>query len=336
MSTQVCTLIFRTWIAGVLLCALPTLAHPQAPDPYPQLIAQADSLYDHGAYMAAAHRYGEAFALRKEGIEVFERLGAARAWAMADVPDSAFSQLFILADRAEIGDTLLVTRSSAFTALQNDPRWRSVIDRIHVEQARWETHYDRPLMAKLDSVRQLDQSCRERLDEAQRTLGRDAKEVEVLKNEALRIDSNNTAFMVKLLDERGWLGADVVGADGAMTLFLVIQHAPLHVQERYLPLMRQAVVDGTAQPFLLAMLEDRVAVGNGRRQLYGTQLGVDPGTGAYFVMPVDDPAHVDERRAAVGHGPLAEYLRPQGIQWDADAHQRELPALEERLRNRKP
>ena len=63
-----------------------------------------------------------------------------------------------------------------------------------------------------------------------------------------RKDSINLIKVMKILDERGWLGKNVVGTQGNQTLFLVIQHADLEYQQKYLPMMREAVKDGNANP----------------------------------------------------------------------------------------
>ena len=50
----------------------------------------------------------------------------------------------------------------------------------------------------------------------------------------------------------------------------------------------------------VAYLIDRIRTGEHKPQVYGTQWNV----------PVEDPAHVDQRRASVGLGPLAVYEAP--------------------------
>jgi hypothetical protein len=67
------------------------------------------------------------------------------------------------------------------------------------------------------------------------------------------------------LDKYGWLGADVVGARGSITLFLVIQHANLKTQQKYLPLVKEAEKNGKIQGTNLAFLEDRIAIGEGKK-----------------------------------------------------------------------
>jgi hypothetical protein len=150
-----------------------------------------------------------------------------------------------------------------------------------------------------------------------------------------KIDSSNLIAVTKILDEHGWLGPDSVGDAGSIALFAVIQHADHATQERYLPMMRAAVAKRNAEPSDLALLEDRVALGQGKKQIYGSQIGQDNDTGEYYVRPLEDPDHVDERRASVGLGTLAEYVGIWGLIWDAAAYKADLPALEARERARK-
>jgi hypothetical protein len=64
------------------------------------------------------------------------------------------------------------------------------------------------------------------------------------------------------------------------------------------------------------MLEDRILMKEGRKQIYGTQVYSGPETGGKLQLyPIEDEAHVDERRAAVGMPPLAEYLRAFGLDY---------------------
>jgi len=63
--------------------------------------------------------------------------------------------------------------------------------------------------------------------------------------------------------------------------------------------MRAAVDAGEAPAARLAYLEDRVRVALGRPQLYGTEEIQLPGRD-WELLPVEDPARLNERRAAVG------------------------------------
>jgi hypothetical protein len=105
-----------------------------------------------------------------------------------------------------------------------------------------------------------------------------------------------------------------------MTLFLVIQHSPIEIQQKYLPMMREAVKNNNAQPSSLALLEDRVALRTGKRQIYGSQINRNQETGEFYVSPIENPEKVDERRAEVGLGNLQEYISNWNIIWDVEKH----------------
>jgi hypothetical protein len=122
-----------------------------------------------------------------------------------------------------------------------------------------------------------------------------------------RVDQENTRWLGELLATRGWPGETLVGRDGATAAWLLAQHADhdpvLH--RRFLEALRDAVAQGEASPANLAYLEDRVRVHDGRPQLYGTQFTLIDGE--LCPEPIEDPEHLDERRAQVGLGPFADY-----------------------------
>lgn len=76
-------------------------------------------------------------------------------------------------------------------------------------------------------------------------------------------------------------------------------------QQRCLDLMKQEPPSEVC-PQHVAYLEDRLAVACGEPQRYETQLR--PGADGLEPLPIEDPEHVDERRASVGLPPLADYL----------------------------
>lgn len=129
------------------------------------------------------------------------------------------------------------------------------------------------------------------------------------------LDRANVRRLEEIVASQGWPGASRVGQDASVAAFLVLQHAEQAVQERMLPLVRDAAASGELLPSMAAMLEDRVRMRRGEKQLYGTQLREDPATGRAALWPVEDEAQVDARRAAVGLPPLAMYLRGFGIDY---------------------
>jgi hypothetical protein len=129
------------------------------------------------------------------------------------------------------------------------------------------------------------------------------------------IDSSNQAMVTALIDKYGWPGKAFVGAMGNNTVFLVIQHADLATQEKYLPLMMQSVADSQSRLCDLALLQDRVLMRRGKKQIYGSQVVPDKNTGAMMIYPIEDEAHVNERRAKAGLEPIEQYARYFGISY---------------------
>lgn len=120
------------------------------------------------------------------------------------------------------------------------------------------------------------------------------------------IDTSNMQRLAAIIEDYGWPGNHFAGVPGADAAFLVLQHADSASQHRYLPLLRSAVANNEASGADLAMLEDRVLVHDGKPQLYGTQF--KPGN-SLELAPVQDAAHLDQRRSELGLPPMAEYLK---------------------------
>lgn len=128
-------------------------------------------------------------------------------------------------------------------------------------------------------------------------------------------DSLNLGRITAIIDSAGWLGADVIGQKANQALFLVIQHgdAKPEIQAEYLPLMREAVEEGRANTWELALLEDRVRVNHHQPQIYGSQIGWKDDKP--YMQPIEDEEHVNERRAAVRLEPLEKYAERFGLHW---------------------
>ncbi len=92
--------------------------------------------------------------------------------------------------------------------------------------------------------------------------------------------------------------------------------------------MKKAVETGKASPSDLALLEDRVALGQGKRQKFGSQISKDPRSDKNVVMPLDDPDNGDLRRRQVGLQPLSEYVKHWDIKWNVAEYKKDLDALE--------
>lgn len=125
--------------------------------------------------------------------------------------------------------------------------------------------------------------------------------------EAVHLD--NARLLERVFDAMGWPHHEALGEDGAAAAFLILQHAISRpdLQRRGLELMLEAIPSGHANALDAAYLSDRIAVFEGRPQLFGTQFDWDAQS-QLSPAPVRDPAELDERRASVGLPPMAETI----------------------------
>ncbi len=296
---------------------------------YDSLVTQAFGFYEIKDYKASAEKYAEAFvALGGKGYPG-DRYNAACSWALCGQPDSAFVQLFIIANNGSYTNLEHITSDSDLSSLHKDKRWKKVIKQVTANKEKEEAKYDRPLVAQLNRIYADDQSHRMQIKEIQEKYGWKSPQMDSIWKVIGLKDSLNLIEVKKILDTRGWLGPDIVGGKGNSTLFLVIQHADQKTQEHYLPMMREAVVKGNAAASSLALLEDRVALGQGKKQIYGSQIGMFRESGENYVLPLEDPDNVDKRRASVGLGKLQDYVNYWGMTWNVEEYKLNLPRYEE-------
>ena len=142
----------------------------------------------------------------------------------------------------------------------------------------------------------------------------DVRRDEVLRTELLELstrasDPASAERLWAVLDDlEAWPGVRLVGEDGAEAAWLIAQLGDRGLQERALEHLEIAVDFGDAPPAHYACLLDRVRMGTGKPQVYGSQVVVAD-DGDLAPWPIEDPAHVDERRARVGLGPLAAHTQ---------------------------
>jgi hypothetical protein len=244
---------------------------------------------------------------------------------LANDSDSSFFQLNRIATKANYMNYGHITTDPDLNSLHNDSRWKQLLDLIKQNKEKAEANLNKPLVAQLDSIYTEDQKYRLQIDEIEKKYGWASNEMKAHWKIIKEKDSINLIKVKSLLDKYGWLGADVVGGQGNSTLFLVIQHSDQGTQEKYLPMMREAVKKGKATGSSLALLEDRVALGQGKKQIYGSQIGRNNETKLYYVLPLEDPDNVDKRRTEVGLQPLAEYVIHWQIKWNVEQYKKGLP-----------
>lgn len=300
----------------------------QNQDKYPEFVKEALKLYKSEEYKKSADKFKEAFDQLDGKAYPDDRYNAACSYALAKNTDTSFYHLFRLANDSDYKNLRHITTDADLEILHIDKRWNELISIVKSNKVEAEKDFDKPLVAILDAIYKEDQGYRRQIGEIEEKYGRDSDEMQAHWKTINEKDSINLIQIKKILDDRGWLGPSIIGGEGNSTLFLVIQHSDLETQVKYLPMMREAVKTGNASASGLALLEDRVALRQGHRQIYGSQIGRDQETGEYFVSPLIEPENVDKRRAEVGLGTLADYITNWDMTWDIDKHKERTAKIE--------
>jgi hypothetical protein len=189
--------------------------------------------------------------------------------------------------------------------------------------------YNDPLKKKLDSIFADDQRYRKTMamqpgvkrDSIAVKLGIQSDEVnEYYGRLQHRLDSINLVKVDSIFRTHGYPGKTLVGKPTNEAAYYVVQHSDKI--EKYFPLIEKAGKDGELSFPLVAMMQDRLLKGKGEEQIYATQFAgcmvKDSATQEkrieWFLWPVKDYAHVDERRKKAGFKEtIAENAESQGI-----------------------
>jgi hypothetical protein len=180
------------------------------------------------------------------------------------------------------------------------------------------TQLNQSLRSELLKMQSDDQKYRGEIDKIRATsLTADEKQkrVAALMEKQERLDKRNIKRLVQIINKYGWPGRSLVGKEGSLTAFLIIQHAELEDQKKYFPMLKEAVRRGEANQDYAALLEDRILMREGKKQIYGSQLHFNEVTKKWELWPIEDEENVDARRTSVGLEPLAEYVKRFGLEY---------------------
>lgn len=169
------------------------------------------------------------------------------------------------------------------------------------------------LSQKLLNIYESDQKYRRLVASTIEKYGVNSLQIQDLSEKINSVDSINLLRVKSIIKRYGWIDAKTFGDKANAALFLVIQHAPLEERLHFLPIMKAAAEKGTILKKDLALLEDRNLLDQGKKQIYGTQLGFDNNTKRYYAFPIENEKKVDERRAEIGLSSMASYLSQWNI-----------------------
>lgn len=299
---------------------------------YEDLIKKADSCYEAKNFKLSTGYFEKAIKSKPESKKNF--YNAACAASLANDKNNSIKWLEIAINNG-FDNLNHIKTDSDLENIRKEKKFNKIITELQKKTELIEANYNKPLQKELLEIFKEDQEIRNQYVSAQKKYGYQGKEMDSLGKIMTLKDSLNLKKIVKILDEKGWVGKDKVGGQANQTLFLVIQHSDLKIQQKYLPMMKEAVKKGNANSSALALLEDRIALREGKKQIYGSQIGTNPTTKAQYVLPLEDPDNVDKRRTEVGLGTLADYVKNWNITWNVEKYKKDLPEIEELSKTKK-
>ena len=121
------------------------------------------------------------------------------------------------------------------------------------------------------------------------------------------LHDRNAKILSEIIDSIGYPTIDKVGKEANEATWLIIQHSigQPEFMKKSAELLKSAVNENKADPKSLAYLTDRIAVLEGKPQLYGTQFDWDK-HGNLSPNLFDDLNKVNERRKSIGLNTIEE------------------------------
>jgi peroxiredoxin/uncharacterized membrane protein YphA (DoxX/SURF4 family) len=113
----------------------------------------------------------------------------------------------------------------------------------------------------------------------------------------IAIDTSNLHMIERIFKTKGYPGKTIVGTPTNTAAWYVIQHS--NKIGEYLPLIKEAGKEGELPFRLVAMMEDRYLMEQGKMQIYGTQ-GMTYNNTPNMIWPIEDHENVNQRREEAG------------------------------------
>lgn len=141
------------------------------------------------------------------------------------------------------------------------------------------------------------------------------------------LDSQNLVIVTSYLDSFGWPVGSQVGFYGKRAIGMVIQHAPVAVQEKYYPNLVEAYKKDSFLFETVAMLEDRINMRRRKFQYYGSQIVYVNGKPTFYPIYNVDSADLRRKTLHKTMPTLKEYMLLFKGDFDLSNYKSALPRL---------
>lgn len=291
---------------------------------YFDYIDQAFKFYHEENYQEAGKTFEMAFKSLDGKTTQNNLYNAACSWSLAGNNDKTFFYLQKIINQDMIegwNDPVefyeLLNKDTDFNNIKNDSRWKVLVNSAKTNQDSFLKNIKKNIAERIKVLGKKDQDKRLQLDSIRKIRGigfAGEKEMLEMINEQ---DSINLIEFDNLIKQFGWLGPKDIGYKNNQYLFLIIQHADLVTQKKYMPVVKKARKKGKILPKDIAYLQDRINMREGKPQKYGSQVYPDDHTKKFILFPLESIDSVDYYRASVGLESLSSYLKASfNIDWN--------------------
>lgn len=284
---------------------------------YDEYVIQATELYQAKKYQESSKFWDKAFKVHIGFSSDY--YNSACTNALAGNRNKAFNHLE-KAIKNGWEDIDWMKKDSDFTSLKDSKKWSDFIDNIPKFQKEYFSSLNNKMKQSLENLRMQDQTIRLLLPDAEKRFGRESKEYKWFRNELMpRNDNIVLNKITNILEQNGWMGISEVGELANQTLWLVIQHAPLDIQKKYLPLLEKSVKKGESKARYLAFLQDRILMREDKKQIYGTQSLWNKEKKKNVIWSITDYKKVNKRRKEVGLESVEDYAKKNGFIYEPES-----------------
>ena len=124
------------------------------------------------------------------------------------------------------------------------------------------------------------------------------------------IDSTNAVKVISIINNCGFPTMEEVGNSGVNTVWLIFQHVDSGLRAHYYFDMVKSVEDGGLTKEKIALMQDRMMVGQSQKQIFGSQMEFGD------LYALEDPENVDKRRKEYKMPPIQDFLDKFDIKFD--------------------
>lgn len=165
---------------------------------------------------------------------------------------------------------------------------------------------------KIENILVLDQKLRKNIPDIIKKYGMNSQEFKKITKMISIQDSKNIKVIEEFILKHEWQPIDIIGQKAFTAIFLTIQHAELCIQKKYYPQIKKLYKTKNISPERFALITDRIRIGEGKKQLYGTQIKTT--ISGYELFSVYDIKNIHTRRSKIGlQQPINDYLKTWNI-----------------------